>query len=76
MQTGRTSASQLVGEAETLMLTTVDGEGRVTSRPMAFVPGAFDGGLWLFTDEASPEALGVQAHPQVSAAFAVRRARH
>lgn len=62
---------ELLDEADTAMLTTADSDARLVSRPMAYVPGAFDGDLWLFADEASPEALDVLARPLVNASFSV-----
>jgi general stress protein 26 len=62
---------ELLSEADTAMLTTIDGNGRLVSRPMAYVPGAFDGTLWLFADESSPEAQDIAAQPHVNASFAI-----
>lgn len=61
----------LLDEADTTMLTTVQADGRLVARPMAFVPGAFDGVLWLFADEASPEVLDISARPSVNATFSM-----
>ncbi|MCU1690153.1 MAG: Pyridoxamine 5-phosphate oxidase like, partial [Jatrophihabitantaceae bacterium] len=33
---------ELLDETDTTMLTTIDSDGRLVSRPMAYVPGAFD----------------------------------
>lgn len=63
--------AELLGEADTTMLTTVDDAGRLVARPMAYVAGAFDGLLWLFADEASPEAQHIAARPSVNATFAI-----
>lgn len=66
-----TRIADLLAEAETAMLTSVDDAGRLISRPMAYVPGAFDGALWLFTDEASAEARDLAARPAANASFSI-----
>lgn len=62
---------ELLDETDTTMLTTIDSDGRLVSRPMAFVPGAFDGVLWLFADEASAEVMDIAARSSVNAAFSI-----
>lgn len=62
---------ELLDEADTAMLTTADADGRLLGRPMAYVPGAFDGVLWLFADEAAPEAFDIATRPSVNASFSI-----
>jgi general stress protein 26 len=52
------------------MLTTVDEEGRLRSRPMATQELEFDGELWFFTKESSAKVDEVQAERQVNLAYA------
>ena len=52
------------------MLTTVDQDGRLVSRPMATQEAEFDGTLWFFTYASSPKADDVQREQQVNVAYA------
>lgn len=52
------------------MLTTVEENGRLHSRPMATQSVEFDGDLWFFTRNESPKAWEVESHRQVSVTFA------
>jgi general stress protein 26 len=53
------------------MLTTVDGQGRLHSRPMAVSnPDEFDGQLWFFTYGRSHKCADVDRNHQVNCAFA------
>lgn len=61
----------ILDEADTTMLTTTQASGHLVARPMAYVSGAFDGHLWLFADEASPEVRDIAAQPAVNAAFSI-----
>ena len=44
---------ELIKDIRVAMLTTVDNEGRLHSRPMATQQTEFDGTLWFFTDSDS-----------------------
>jgi len=62
---------ELIREIEFCMLTTVDDEGRLHSRPMAASnPGEFDGDLWFFTYGRSHKGYEVGQNRQVNCAFA------
>jgi len=48
------------------MLTTVDGEGHLTARPMAHQDVEDDGDLWFFVEKGSPTAVNLAARPQAN----------
>jgi general stress protein 26 len=52
------------------MLTTVDEDGRLVSRPMGTQEAEFDGTLWFFTQASSPKVGDVQQEQQVNVAYA------
>lgn len=52
------------------MLTTVDMDGSLHSRPMAMVDQPFDGTLWFFTDADAPKVDNVERDAQVNVSFA------
>ena len=60
----------LVKDARSCMLTTMTGDGRHVSRPMAVQEVEFDGDLWFFTYDDSEKAAQVQQHPAVNVALA------
>jgi general stress protein 26 len=61
--------AELVKDARIAMLTTVDADGKLVSRPMGLQEVAFDGDLWFFADEASHEVAEIKAHPAVNVSF-------
>ena len=52
------------------MMTTVDAEGALKSRPMAVQQSEFDGDLWFLTSEASGKADQIEKDAQVNISFA------
>ena len=52
------------------MLTTVDKEGRLHSRPMATQQTEFDGTLWFFTDATSVKVHELQRDRHVNVSYA------
>ncbi|MGV3615421.1 MAG: pyridoxamine 5'-phosphate oxidase family protein [Fimbriimonas sp.] len=52
------------------MLTTVDDDGTLRSRPMGTQDVDFDGDLWFFTQEHSPKVDEVEREHQVNVAYA------
>lgn len=52
------------------MLTTVEEDGSLHSRPMSAQAVEFDGDLWFFTRVSSPKVWESQQHRQVNVAFA------
>ncbi len=51
------------------MLTTIDVEGYLRSRPMATEEMSFDGDLWFFTNQETPKVLEIRQHNQVNVAY-------
>lgn len=60
----------LIKEVQFGMLTTVDQDGKLRSRPMATQKVEFDGTLWFFTYGASPKAQEIQHDQVVNVSFA------
>ena len=52
------------------MLTSIDPQGRLVSRPMATQDVEFDGDLWFITERSAAAVDQVQANPRVNVAFA------
>lgn len=59
----------LVKDIRMGMLTTIDGDGRLVSRPMAAQETDFDGDLWFFAERDSSAATQISQQPQVNASF-------
>ena len=68
-QEQRETVKQLVKDARIAMLTTMTGDGRHVSRPMALQDVEFDGDLWFFTYADSDLVSQVTANPQVNVSF-------
>lgn len=52
------------------MLTTIEPDGKLISRPMATQEIAFDGTLWFFTQTDTPKVEQAQRNQQVNVAYA------
>jgi general stress protein 26 len=52
------------------MLTTVNDDGHLHSRPMSTQQVEFDGTVWFFTYEDTPKAQDIRRNPQVNVAYA------
>lgn len=61
---------ELIKAVEFGMLTTVDEDGTLRSRPMATQKVEFDGDLWFFSYAGSPKAGEIQHDHQVNVSFA------
>ncbi len=60
----------LIKEIDFGMLTTVDAEGRLNSRPMSANKKVdFDGDVWFFTYGESPKVHQIETRPHVNVAF-------
>jgi general stress protein 26 len=59
----------LVKHNRMAMLTTVDGDGALVSRPMAVQEIEFDGDLWFFADGAGAAVDQVRRNPQANVSF-------
>jgi general stress protein 26 len=61
--------ADLLSDMRFAMLTTVDADGTLISRPMAVQEVEFDGDLWFFAEEGSRKVRHVQTLPKVHASF-------
>ncbi len=60
----------LIKEIDFGMLTTVDAEGRLHSRPMSTNKEVeFDGDVWFFTYASTPKVYEIEKRPYVNVAF-------
>lgn len=62
----------LIGDERLAMLTTVDSDGKLVSRPMALQRQDDDGTLWFLTDDTSPKARQLMRDSRVNLAFQSR----
>ena len=65
-QQRREKVKELVKDARICMLTTMTGDGKHVSRPMAVQDVEFDGDLWFFAYSDSDLVEQVRAYPQVN----------
>lgn len=61
--------AQLVTASRIALLTTVNSEGALVSRPLATQEVEFDGDLWFFTQDPSEKVREIAANNQVNASF-------
>jgi general stress protein 26 len=62
--------ADLIRGIRVAMLTTVDGDGELRSRPMATQEVDFDGTLWFFTEAGSEKAAELERDARVNVAYA------
>ena len=60
----------LIKDIKFAMLTTVDDDGTLRSRPMATQNGTFDGELWFFTRASSPKVHEIEHEQHVNVSYA------
>jgi general stress protein 26 len=60
----------LIKDIEFAMLTTIDQDGSLHSRPMATAQAEFDGDLWFFTEASAHKTSEVGAHHEVNLSYA------
>jgi general stress protein 26 len=65
--------AELIKDIRVAMLTTVDRDGSLHSRPMATQEASFDGELWFFTGQSTHKVEEVRARPRVSVSYASPR---
>jgi general stress protein 26 len=67
--------NRLIQEIRIAMLTTVENDGRLRSRPMFALDThePFDGNVWFFNSLSSPKTGEVQEDPRVTLSFADTR---
>lgn len=62
---------KIVGDIRIAMMTTVDEQGHLQSRPMAALQMDEDGTIWFFTEKTAPKVAQIEQHErQVNLAFA------
>jgi general stress protein 26 len=61
---------ELIRDIRVAMLTTIDEDGSLRSRPMAAPQVAFEGELWFFTGSDAPKVEEAQQCHQVNVSFA------
>jgi general stress protein 26 len=61
---------ELIQDIRVCMLTTVDGDGHLHSRPMATQQVEFDGDLWFFTGKSTHKAHEVEREQRVNVSYA------
>ncbi|MBV8882968.1 MAG: pyridoxamine 5'-phosphate oxidase family protein [Chroococcidiopsidaceae cyanobacterium CP_BM_RX_35] len=61
---------EMIADIKFAMLTTLEADGTLRSRPMATQAAEFDGELWFFTNANAPKVDEVQQHQQVNVSYA------
>lgn len=56
----------VLDKARIALLTTIDGDGHIVSRPLALVDRHFDGSVWFFVSKDSHKVHDIEADPQVN----------
>lgn len=67
---GIAKLAELIEGIQFAMLTTIDEEGMLRSRPMTTQQTTFDGDLWFFTCGTSPKAYEIATERRVNVSFA------
>lgn len=67
---GAAKVADLVSDIKFAMLTTVDADGELVSRPMAHQDVEADGDLWFFSSRDSRKVEHVKANPHVAVTLA------
>jgi general stress protein 26 len=71
---GVQKVADIIEDIKTCMLTTVDDDGKLVSRPMVVQQVRFDGDLWFVADGDSSKVSQIRHGAEVNAAFATRDA--
>lgn len=61
--------ADMVSGIRIAMLTTLDEQGILHSRPMATQQVDFDGDFWFFTDDTAPKSIQIQKESHVNLAY-------
>lgn len=67
---GNAKVQELIKDVRTCMLSTVDANGSIVSRPMTTQEAEFDGQLWFFAPSDSHMATEIARSPRVNVAYA------
>ena len=65
-ENGHQEVAKILGDADIAVLTTVNADNQLVSRPLALQSVEFDGLLWFFTQDPSPKADEIRANQQVN----------
>ncbi|MGY0505454.1 pyridoxamine 5'-phosphate oxidase family protein [Luteimonas sp. e5] len=68
-QEQRKTLGKLIDSFGVAMLTSVDADGRLASRPMTPLGDEFDGGFWFVTEADNPLIAQIKAQPAVNVGF-------
>ncbi len=60
----------LIADIQVAMMTTIDDEGTLRSRPMHNVQKDFHGDIWFFTRASAAKAFEIQRHHEVNLVYA------
>jgi general stress protein 26 len=60
----------LIKDIRVAMLTSIDPQGRLVSRPMATQDVDFDGDVWFIAERSAEHTLNLGSRPQVNVAYA------
>jgi general stress protein 26 len=69
-QEGIERLRELIKDIDFAMMTTVDEDGSLRSRPMSTQKEPFDGDLWFFTEARAPKVDEIQREHEVNLAYA------
>lgn len=61
--------ADIINDSRIGMLTTIDEEGALVSRPLVVLGVKDDGDLWFFTSANSSQVAHIRAHPAVNVSF-------
>ena len=61
--------ASMIRAIKVAMLTTVNPDGSLRSRPMATREAQFDGTLWFFTRESSEKSSEIKQYPSVNVSY-------
>ena len=70
MDDARDELWERIEKVRTALMTTVEADGSLRSRPMWTLGDDFDGSLWFFTSDDAPKAEDVARSPRVGLAYA------
>jgi general stress protein 26 len=62
--------AEMIDRTKFAMLTTMEEDGQLRSRPMSTMQMDEDGNLWFFTSQSSPKVAEAQQHRQVNLCYA------
>lgn len=65
-----TKLNELIKDIEFAMMTTVESDGDLRSRPMATQKAEFDGTVWFFTHASDPKVAEIRKDQRVNLSFA------